>query len=233
MLASGQGLVCKVHTQVHSPFPSIPVPGRRFSHMCLDLVGPLPLSQCFSNILTMIDRTFRWLEAVPLFSMTAESCSREFIAAWVSRFGVPALLTSDRGSQFMSSIWLKVCSVLCFPLIQTTSFHSNSNGIIKRLHRSLKFALRAPLVMPGLRSAPKDHFGFFPAEAVFVSSLTLSGKYLEHPEFPPEVFLWKVEKAVSGFSGPSRHHISSSLPSEPLPKALITAKFMFIHDDIS
>ena len=54
----------KVQTHMKSSFPSIPVPGRRFSHVHLDLVEPLPSSQGFSYILTMIDRTSRWPEAV-------------------------------------------------------------------------------------------------------------------------------------------------------------------------
>ena len=47
----------KFKPNVKSPVPSIPVPGRRFSHIHLDLTGPLPSSQGYSYILTMIDRT--------------------------------------------------------------------------------------------------------------------------------------------------------------------------------
>ena len=139
----------------------------------------------------------------------------------ISRFGVPALLTSDRGSQFTSSIWLEVCSFLNNSWIQTTSFHPQSNEMIERFHRSLKSALRArlasselvhhlPLVMLGLCSAPKDYSGFFPAEAVFGSPLSLLGKFLGHPELPLEFFLGRVERAVSSFSSPPRHHVISS-----------------------
>ena len=171
-----------------------------FSQMHLDLVGPLPASQGYSYLLTMIDRTYRWPEAVPLSSITTETCARAFISTWVSQFGVPALLTSDRGAQFTSSVWLEVCSILDISRIKTTSFHPQSNGIIERFNRSLKSSLRArlassdwvdhlPLVMLGLRSSPKDNSGFSPAEAVYGPTLSLPGKFLKHSEFPPEVFL--------------------------------------------
>ena len=126
----------------------------------------------------MIDRTSGWPEAVPLSTIIAESGARAFISTWISRFGVQALLTSNRDAQFTSSVFSEVCSVLGISHIQTTSYHPQSNGMIKRFYRSLKYALRArlagsdwihhlPLVMLGLRAAPKDVSGFSPAEAVY------------------------------------------------------------------
>jgi hypothetical protein len=41
-----------------APLQPIPIPGRRFSHIHLDLVGPLPASkEGHTHILTIIDRT--------------------------------------------------------------------------------------------------------------------------------------------------------------------------------
>ena len=138
----GRFILCQ-QSKVQTHVPS-PVPGRRFSHH-LDLVGPLPSSQGFCYILTIIDRTSRWPEAVPLLSITAESCARAFISTWILRIEVPALLTSDRGAQFTSSVWSEVCSVLGNSHIQTTNNHPQSNGMIERFHRSSKSDLRARL----------------------------------------------------------------------------------------
>jgi hypothetical protein len=58
----------------HPYFPTscpIPIPSRRFSHIHIDLVGPLPSSQGHTHILTVMDRTTRWAEAVPLPSTSA------------------------------------------------------------------------------------------------------------------------------------------------------------------
>ena len=131
----------KIQSHVKSSVPSIEVPGRRFSHVHLDLVGSLPASQGFSYLLTMIDRTSSWPEAVPLSSITSESCDRTFISTWVSRFGVSSILTSDRGAQFTSSVWSDVCSILGISRTKTTSFHPQSNGMIERFHYSLKSSL--------------------------------------------------------------------------------------------
>ena len=179
----------KIQSQMKSSVPRLSVPGRRFSQVHLDLVGSMPSCQEFNYLLTVIDRTSWWPDAVPLSSITAEACARAFISMWVSRFGEPALLTSDRGSQFTSSIWSEVYSILGISRIMTTNFHPQSNGMIECFHHSLKSSLRArlagtdwvshlPLVMLGLRSSPKDDSGFFPAEAVFDSPLSLPGKFL-------------------------------------------------------
>ena len=160
----------------------------------------MPSCQGFSYLLTMIDRTSRWPAAVPLSSITSKACTRAFISSWVSRFGVPALLTSDQGSQLTSSILLKICSILGILRIKTTSFHPQSNGMIERFHRSLKSSLGAslagsdwvshlPLVLLGHCVFPKDDSGLSAAEAVFGSPLSLPVEFLKHSKSPPEIFL--------------------------------------------
>jgi hypothetical protein len=44
-------------------------------------------------LLTAIERSTRWVEAVPLRNMEASTCTDAFIANWVARFGVPATVT--------------------------------------------------------------------------------------------------------------------------------------------
>ena len=50
-------------------------------------------------------------------------------------------------------------------------------------------SLTYPLMMLGLRASPKDDFGFYSAEAVYGTALSLPGKFLKHSEIPPEIFL--------------------------------------------
>ena len=84
---------------------AIPTPACRFSHVQVDLVGPLAPSGGFRYLFTIIDRTTRWIEAIPLDKTTAANCAAALVAGWVARFGVPASLTSDRGPQFSGAIW--------------------------------------------------------------------------------------------------------------------------------
>jgi len=232
----------KVQRHTRTPVPSIHVPSRRFSSLHVDLVGPLPPSNGYTYLLTVVDRTTRWPEAIPLSSITSEDCARALIAGWISRFGVPTRITSDRGTQFTSAIWASLCSFLGIFHTKTTSFHPQSNGLVERFHRSLKSSLRSrlagsdwmkhlPLVMLGLRSVPKDDFSSSVAEAVYGSPLSLPGDFLQDSDMPPESFLSRMDSTLQGFSAPPTHHTAPS-PGF-VPSALRSTPFVFIREDAS
>jgi hypothetical protein len=85
----------KVHKQPAAPLHAIPVPARRFSHVHVDLVGPLTASsEGHVHLLTVIDRSIRWVEAVPLRNMEASLCMDAFITNWVACFGMPTTVTT-------------------------------------------------------------------------------------------------------------------------------------------
>ncbi len=50
------------------------VPADRFTHINVDLVGPLPASCGFTYLFTVMERFTRWPEAFPLTSMHDNSC---------------------------------------------------------------------------------------------------------------------------------------------------------------
>jgi len=198
----------KVHRHVQVPPQHIPVPTRRFSHIHVDLVGPLLASRGFTHLFTIIDRTSRWPEAIPLNSTTTVDCANALFAGWVARFGVPAVITSDRGAQFTSALWAPLCNMLDIQHAQTTAYHPQSNGLVERFHRCLKDALRArcaaanwmdhlPWVLLGLRSAAREDNNTTPAQAVFGSQLILPGQFLNSHELPSNEFLMQLSTTLS------------------------------------
>jgi hypothetical protein len=89
------------------------VPERRFTHVHLDIVGPLPTSsEGYSYLFTMVDRSTRWLEAVPIKSISGQKCVDTFISTWVARYGVPAITILDQGRQFTSALWARLHKML-------------------------------------------------------------------------------------------------------------------------
>ncbi|KFD62082.1 hypothetical protein M514_25684 [Trichuris suis] len=95
----------KVHRHTRAPPTVFQVPDRRFDHVHLDVVGPLLPPRGCTYLLTMVDRFTRWLEAVPISNASPELIARAFISTWIARFGIPAVVTTDQGRQFQSSLW--------------------------------------------------------------------------------------------------------------------------------
>ena len=187
----------KVVRQPTAALQAIPIPTQRFSHIHVDIVGPMETSrEGYRSIITFIDRTTRWLEAVPVAAADTDAVVDALIGQWVARFGVPATLTSDQGSQFTSSIWAALCSKLQTTHINTTAYHPQSNGMVERVHRQLKEGLKArgaaadwpqhlPWVLLNIRTAPKTDSNISAAEMVFGTRLTLPAQPPAHQE-PPQ-----------------------------------------------
>jgi len=165
----------KIHRQVSLQPEHIAIPHRRFSHLHIDLVGPLPKSSGYTHLFTIIDRT-PGQKQFPCLLPPPPTAQPPYSP--VQCFGLPAAITSDRGPQFTSALWAALCKLLDITHISTTSYHPQSNGLVERFHRRLEDALRArsagqdwvshlPWVMLGIRSAWREGTTFSPAESVY------------------------------------------------------------------
>lgn len=187
----------KVTRHTHSPPATFTPVSSRFDHVHIDLVGPLPHSSGYRYILTCVDRFTRWPEATPLADIATDTVARAFIGTWISRFGVPLSLTSDRGSQFESSVWGRVMTLLGIRRYRTASYHPQANATVERFHRQLKASLMAsgqpredwyttlPLVLLGIRASLKQDLHHSSAELVYGSTLRLPGElFCSSPDSP-------------------------------------------------
>ena len=62
-----------------------------------------------------------------------DSVLEAFINTWVARFGVPARIITDRGTQFTSGTWGDWCKKQGVQHITTTAYHPQANGMVERI----------------------------------------------------------------------------------------------------
>ncbi|XP_043196713.1 uncharacterized protein LOC122367555 [Amphibalanus amphitrite] len=152
------------------------------------------------------------VEVIPLPDIRTTTVARAFLEHWVARFGVPSIITTDRGAQFESALWSELQRFLGCQRTRTTSYHPACNGMVERLHRQLKASLRAhqatswtdvlPLVLLGIRSTIKADLQATSAELVYGSSLRLPGEFFissQASAASPAGFVQDLKRAMSQY----------------------------------
>ena len=118
----------------------------------------------------------------------AETVADAVFSGRIAWFGTSATITTDRGAQLESKLWDGLCNQLGIVRNRTTSYHPQSNGMVKRSHRQLKAAIMAhespnpwtttlPAVLLGARSADKELLGRSAAEMIYGTTLRHPGEF--------------------------------------------------------
>ena len=74
-------------------------------------------------ILTWQDDLSKFLVAIHIPQQEAETVARKFVLNIVLKFGAPAQILTDQGSNFLSDLFKSMCKLLRIKKIQTTAFH--------------------------------------------------------------------------------------------------------------
>ena len=230
----------KVQRHVHAPLQPRTLADRRFGSLHVDIVGSLPESESITYLFTIVDRNTRWAEAISMAGCSTETCIKCFLRHWIARFGVPGNLTSDRGLQFTSELWTKLNRLLEISASNTTAYHPQANGLVKRMHRQLKASLKArltgpkgmdelPMVLLGIRTAWREDAECSPADLVYGTTLHLPGDFFNAPRTSAlhSSFLRELQNAMhSALPPPPQYH--GTRPTH-IPGDLGHPSFVYIH----
>ena len=137
--------LCSVHRErCDKPPPTEMLQARLPNEVvAMDMVGPLPHSTKGRRyILTVMDHATCWVEAYPLESKSARAVTEAFNGEWVSRYGAPAIVLTDQGSEFNNSELRQYFQDLGIQHRRSTPYHPQTNGKLERAHRTIKNILR-------------------------------------------------------------------------------------------
>ncbi|KAK3881459.1 hypothetical protein Pcinc_014115 [Petrolisthes cinctipes] len=228
----------KVHCHTETGPGAFHQPQRHFAHIHVDVVGPLPPSDGDRYLFTIIYRSNRWPEAIPMANATSASCASSLLSGWISRFGIPEHITSDRGTTFTSHLWSSLGQLMGTTVHHTTAYNPEANGIVKRLHRTLKAALMSrcnnstwssqlPWVLLGLRTTPKEGLDASPAEMVFGEPLVVPGEFFPDAQSNNDIsrlrnIVGKLAPCKQTYKPPDHCYI---------PRDLHSTKHVFLRTD--
>ncbi len=83
----------------------LPIPQRPWSHLSIDFITDLPLSNDFTTVLVIIDRFSKACRLIPLKGLPTSMETAQALFHHVFRvYGLPEDIVSDRGTQFTSQV---------------------------------------------------------------------------------------------------------------------------------
>ena len=172
--------VCKSQTPERAPLQPIPVIGEPFEKIVVDVVGPLPRTSGGNEyLLTLMCTATRYAEAIPMSSCRARKIVPKIVDLF-SKFGMPRIIQTDRGTNFMSDFFRRALSKMGVTHITSTAYHPQSQGCLERFHGTLKGILTkfclsnekdwdegVQVALYAIRTARHEGLGYSPFELLF------------------------------------------------------------------
>ena len=165
--------------------------------LSIDTAGPLlEDGDSAKYILVVVDNFTRWIELYPLRDTTAEAAAIALVQH-IGRFGVPEAIRTDKGTQFVYTLWEELGRILNFKHEVGTPYSKEENAIAERsigeVMRHLKALLfdrrvkdkwsseQLPLVQRILNSEVHSSTGVSPADLLFGDTVNLNRRLIGKP----------------------------------------------------
>jgi transposase InsO family protein len=156
------------------PLFSWSVPSEPWSRIHLDFAGP------FEGFMWLIavDAYTKWLDVIKMKSTTATATCNK-LRELFARYGVPRVLVSDNGPQWISEEFQQFCASNLIQSVLSSPYHPKTNGLAERAVRTFKermMAAKASIADPSTRlqkflmsyrNTPHKSTGRPPAELMF------------------------------------------------------------------
>ncbi|RYO52775.1 hypothetical protein AA0116_g11623 [Alternaria tenuissima] len=121
----------------------LPIPERIWKEISMDFIEKLPISENMRCLMVVTDRLGKGSIFIPLPNTETETVVRAYIKHVVAYHWLPDAITSDRGSQFVSLLWERLCEILKINRRLSTAFHPQTDGSTERMNSVWEAYIRA------------------------------------------------------------------------------------------
>jgi len=136
----------RAKTPHHRPYgllKQLPIPEKPWNSILMDFIEQLPSSTGFTAILVVVDRLSKQAIFIPTHdTITSLELAKLFLLHVFSKHGVPAHITSDRSTEFVSHFFQSLGKALNMCLHFTSSYHPEGNGQTEQSNQTLEQYLR-------------------------------------------------------------------------------------------
>jgi hypothetical protein len=96
----------------------------------MDMIGKInpPSSKGHQYILVIMDYFTKWVEVIPMKSVTSKNVINFIKEHVIHRFGIPQTITTDGGFIFISEEFSKFAAGVRIKLIRSSPYYAQANG---------------------------------------------------------------------------------------------------------
>jgi len=116
---------------------------RPFQCIAVDSIVNLPeTANGNKHLIVLVDYFSRWPVVVPVKDLSMFTWVKAFTEHFVTIYGCPERLVSDRGGQFIGDLAMALYKHLRIHKQSTTAYHPMANGLVERFNATLTTGLR-------------------------------------------------------------------------------------------
>jgi len=121
----------------------LPVLEKPCEDISMDFVLGLPECEGFNAIWVVVDRLLKMRHFCPChMTIDAVELARLFLREVVHLHGLAVTIVPDRGPQFASTLWGKICGQSGVDQRMSTAFHPQTDGLTERMNAGMEQYLR-------------------------------------------------------------------------------------------
>jgi transposase InsO family protein len=125
----------------------LPIPERIWSDISMDFVVDLPESKdhtgrVCTSMVVVTDRLGKGIVTGALPDIKIGTVLSWFFACYYPHHFLPRSIVSDRGVQFVSALWKRICNNLSIKRLLSTAYHPETDGATERQNEVVKTSLR-------------------------------------------------------------------------------------------